>query len=132
MLGSYTDAMDNFKRAMNLKPHCPEIGREIAHLDQVMKKERDNERAVYNNMFQTSNPGTQKLKHQKEKIDDDTFAEISEQLRAFSLDSTQSRMPLPGGMESIMGIVESICSELNLSVMTEGRGDQEHTVIKKK
>jgi len=116
-LGHFGDAMENLKRAHKLLPNDPDIGSEIATVDKIVKKERDDEKAMYQHMFRARN-GQQATpnKPRNRNFDDEHYAEIMEQLEAFQMDETQSEMTLPRGMESMISIVESGCSELDMSL----------------
>ena len=109
--------MENLKRAHKLLPNDPDIGSEIATVDKIVKKERDDEKAMYQHMFRARN-GQQATpnKPRSRNFDDEHYAEIMEQLEAFQMDDTQSEMTLPRGTESMISIVESGCSELDMSL----------------
>ena len=116
-LGHYSDAMNNLKRAHKLMPNDPDIGSEIATVDKIIKKERDDEREMYQHMFRSRNG--QQTSHNNPRnrnFDDENYAEIMDQLEAFQKDESQAEMTLPKGMESLMSLVESGCSDLDLSL----------------
>jgi len=124
-LGDFEQAMQHLKRAHSMLPNDPEIGSEIANVDKIIKKERDDEKAMYQHMFrakkneqQRSGPSKSRTPH----FDDENYAEIMDQLEAFARDETQSEMTLPKGMDAVIPLVESGCSELDMTLeRTTGR-----------
>ena len=111
--------MENLKRAHSMLPNDPDIGSEIANVDKIIKKERDDEKALYQHMFRATKNEQERARPNKTRphnFDDENYAEIMDQLEAFAVDDTQSEMTLPKGMDSVISLVESGCSELNMSL----------------
>jgi len=118
-LGHFEQAMENLKRAHSMLPNDPDIGSEIANVDKIIKKERDDEKALYQHMFRANKNEQERARPNKTRphnFDDENYAEIMDQLEAFAVDDTQSEMTLPKGMDSVISLVESGCSELNMSL----------------
>ena len=111
-------------------PNDPEIGSEIANVDKIIKKERDDEKAMYQHMFRAKKNEQQRSgpsKSRTPRFDDENYAEIMDQLEAFARDDTQSEMTLPKGMDAVIPLVESGCSELD---MTLERSPGRHPIYK--
>ena len=103
-----------------------------------MKQQEDEERALYQRMFQPPRvQGQQRpdfvpsYRSPSVSFNDDTYSQIMDQLKAFKMDDTQPEWPLPSGFDrETVEVVRHLSSQLGLSV-EKGRMENQYKVIKK-
>lgn len=136
MLCDYKEARRYLIRALNIEPSNSDIGRELSSLDELMRQQDEDERALYQRMFQApkqrnnnSYPSTRFPP--SVSFDDETYSQIMDQLSEFKLDDTQTEFPLPSGFDKdTVNVVRHLSSQMGLSV-EKGRIENQYKVVKK-
>jgi tetratricopeptide (TPR) repeat protein len=135
MLCGFFDARKFLVRAINCDPNNDIIGSELASIDEQIKREQDNERALYQRMMsnnQNRNRITQQppMQNLNFTLEDEEYAEIVDQLKEFKMDETQDELPLPSGFDpDAIRVIETLATQLKL-VMVPGRLKNQYKVVK--
>ena len=139
MLCNYQDARLQFLRARELDKSNTEIGAALADLDNLIKKEQDNERALCQRMFKMSarspapsscsNTAPPRRDHNV-NLEDEVMAEILDQMDAFKLDRSQTEIPLPSGFDKdAIQLIRSLCIQKELQLV-QGKQKGSFRIIK--
>ena len=135
MLCDYQEARKYLIRALKIEPENYDVGKEFNSLEALMKQQTEDERALCKRMFRGGggqhqrNPSSRSTPN-FDRLDDETYSQITDQLSEFKLDETQSEFHLPSSFDKdTIDVVRHLCSQMNLSI-DKGRLPNQH-VIKK-
>merc|ERR1719412_3191643 len=124
MLCGYQDARIQFLRARELDKSNTEVGAALADLDNLIKREQDNERALCQKMFSSnisrrpSAPAPPPRSDPNVTLQDEVVAEILEQMDAFKRDDSQTEIPLPSGFDNEeIQVIRSLCVQKDLHLV---------------
>ncbi|TRY64381.1 hypothetical protein TCAL_01858 [Tigriopus californicus] len=135
MLGHLEDAMKYLKRADLLSSSAnADIGQEMRGLSELIKREKDAEKAMCTKMFVSAqNSPASDPKVVEEDVDEDFCDEMKMRLEGFLLNANDTSLPLPKNFTPAeIRMTKSLASDMNMKVekITLKNSQVQWTVLK--